>query len=133
VSVGVVDGGAVTEVLDGLAGALGASEEDGIRALRGAKGELVEGDALTAGLDDSSSSSLGEADGGDGKSRHLQETWVVCYRTNNNCSLILLTLHESCQTRERNRGIVDSGHSQSLHDSGGEFRVGSSFKEAVML
>jgi hypothetical protein len=58
VGVGVVDRGGVTEVSDGLAGILGAAQEHGVGALGLAEGELVEGDALTTGLGDTSSGIL---------------------------------------------------------------------------
>lgn len=53
--VGVVDRGGVAEVSDGLTGVLGTAKEHGVGALGLAEGELVEGDALTTGLGDTSS------------------------------------------------------------------------------
>lgn len=93
VGVGVVDGGAVTEMPDGLTGALGATEEDSVGALGGADGELVEGDALTTSCLDASTCALGEAKGCNSKGRNLQHTLIIRDTTNNYCSLSVLILH----------------------------------------
>jgi hypothetical protein len=58
VGVGVVDGGGVTEVSDGLASVLGAAQEHGVGALGLAEGELVKGDALATGLGDTGSAGI---------------------------------------------------------------------------
>src|SRR4051812_36900718 len=44
--------GPEAEVLDSLAGVLGPAEQEGVGAGRGAHGELVDGEALAAGLED---------------------------------------------------------------------------------
>ena len=54
-SMRIVDGGAVSEVANGLAGVLGTTEEDSVASLGGAQGELIEGNALTASLGNSGS------------------------------------------------------------------------------
>lgn len=53
--VGVVDGSLVSEMAHSLTGILGAAEKHSVGSLGGAKGKLVEGDALTTGLDDAGS------------------------------------------------------------------------------
>ena len=68
---------AKTEVLHGLARVLRATEEDGVGASRGTEGELVEGEALTAGLNDAGACGGGEAESADGQLRELKETGVV--------------------------------------------------------
>ena len=54
-SMRIVDGGAVSEVANGLAGVLGTTEEDGVAPLGGTQGKLIEGNALTTSLGNSGS------------------------------------------------------------------------------
>lgn len=54
-SVGVVNGGAVSEVTNCLTGILRATEEDSVATLGGTESELIESDALTTSLGDSGS------------------------------------------------------------------------------
>lgn len=69
--------GTETEVLDRLAGVLGATDEDDVGASRGAEGELVEGEALTAGLEDAGAGGGGEAQGADAELGALDEAGVI--------------------------------------------------------
>jgi hypothetical protein len=55
VCVGVGDRRLVSEMADSLTGVLGAAEKHGVASLGRAKSELIESDALTAGLDNASS------------------------------------------------------------------------------
>lgn len=131
VSVGVVDGGAMTEMLDGLSGALGAAQEDGVGALGGAQGQLVQGEALTTSLDDAGSSSLGEAGSGDLQGGDLQQTRIVGDSAHDNRGLVLLSLHVPRQAGQRKRSSVDSRHSQSLGNGVGELGLASAADEAA--
>lgn len=56
--------GAKAEVLDGLTGVLGATEEEGVGASWRAHGKLVNGEALTAGGQDAGAGSGSEAECG---------------------------------------------------------------------
>jgi hypothetical protein len=60
VSMRVSDRSAVAEVSNALTGILGTSEKNSARTLRSAESKLVECKALATGLNDSSSSGLGE-------------------------------------------------------------------------
>lgn len=131
VSVGVVDAGAVAEVSNGLASALGTTQKHGVGALGGAEGKLIQGDALTAGLDDSSSGGLGEAESSNGQSRNLQQTRIIGDSANDNGGLALLSLHVSGQPRNGNRGVVDLRHSESLHNGRRELGLCTSSKETI--
>merc|ERR1711976_274308 len=65
-----------TEVLvHGTGGAL-ATEEHGVRAPRRGHRELVEGEALTAGLEDAGTRGLGELERRNLELRHLSEAGV---------------------------------------------------------
>jgi hypothetical protein len=65
------------EVLDGLAGVLGSTEEDDVGASGRAEGQLVECEALTASLLDTGTSSGSEAESSDAHLRDLVETVVI--------------------------------------------------------
>lgn len=69
--------GAHTEVLDGLTRVALTADEDGVRASRGAGCELVEGENLTASLEDALAGGCGEAECGDGELGDLGEADVV--------------------------------------------------------
>lgn len=75
--------GAEAEVLDGLTGVLGATEEDDVRASRGTEGQLVESQALTTGLLNASAGSGSEAKRSDGELRDLVEAVVIGDGANN--------------------------------------------------
>jgi hypothetical protein len=66
-----------TEVLDGLTNVPLSSEEDSVRTGRGTERELVEGDSLTAGSDNSLTSRGREFESGNGEFGDLWETLVV--------------------------------------------------------
>lgn len=102
----VVDGGAVTEVPDSLAGVLRSSEQHAVGALWGAESELVEGQALTAGLEDARTSTLREAQSAHGELWHLVEAVVVSDGANKNSDLVLLALHVAGQAGQRQRRLV---------------------------
>ena len=65
------------EVLDGLTGVPLAAEQDRVRAGWGTKGELVQSEDLTAGLQDALLGSSGEAEGGNGELRNLEQTDII--------------------------------------------------------
>lgn len=69
--------GTHAEMLDGLTGVPLAAEQDGVRPGRRAESELVEGQDLTAGLEDALLGRLGEPQGGDGKLRDFQKTDII--------------------------------------------------------
>lgn len=53
--VGVGDRRLVSKMADRLTGILGTTEKHGVASLGGAKGQLVEGEALASGIDNASS------------------------------------------------------------------------------
>jgi len=66
-----------TKVLDGLSDVPLSSEEDGVGSGRGSDGELVEGQGLTAGGNNSLSGRGGEFEGGDRELGDLGKSLVV--------------------------------------------------------
>eukprot|EP00341_Mesodinium_pulex_P013290 CAMPEP_0116912236 /NCGR_PEP_ID=MMETSP0467-20121206/15963_1 /TAXON_ID=283647 /ORGANISM="Mesodinium pulex, Strain SPMC105" /LENGTH=174 /DNA_ID=CAMNT_0004588171 /DNA_START=76 /DNA_END=600 /DNA_ORIENTATION=- len=133
VGVGVVDRGAVTEVADGLSGVLGAAEENGVSSLGRAQSELIQGDALATSLGDAGSSGGGELQSADGQLGHIEETSIISDGANDDRGLAILSLHESRESGDRQRSLVDAGHAQALLDATSEFRVSSSSKKAVQF
>lgn len=59
--------GTEAEVLDSLAGVLGATEEDGVGASGGAESKLIDGEGLAAGSSDAGTGGGGEAESRDGE------------------------------------------------------------------
>jgi hypothetical protein len=80
--------GTHAEMLDGLTGVLGSTEEEGVGSSGEAGGDLIHGEALAAGLLDAGTGRGGEAHGRDGELGELEETVVV----SDGSDLILLTI-----------------------------------------
>lgn len=114
----LVSVGAEAEVLHGLSGVLWSTEEKCVRSSRCPKSELVQGQSLTTGLLNPGSSSGREAKSSDRQLGHVQETVVVGHRSNDDNGLSLVGLGDvRSDTRERDRGAVDSRHKQTTqHD-----------------
>ena len=130
-SVGVVDGGAVAEVADRLAGVLGATKEHGVGSLGSAKSELVKGDVLATGLGDAGSDGVGESQSADRELRDLKQSGIISDGSNQHGSLGLLSLHESGQAGDGEGSLVDLRHAQPLLDASGELGVSSAGQEAI--
>lgn len=149
-----------TEVLDSLTGVLGTTEEQNVGAGWRAEGELVECEALTAGLLDASTSSGSEAKGADAELGELEETVVIGDCADDCADLALLSLGAVLVGRDRNnlgerhRWGVDARHTQSVRgqqstqilydiplmlfyappqDSGVELALGTAVEERVQL
>lgn len=69
--------GTEAEVLDGLTGVLGTTEEDGVGASGEPGSDLIDGEGLTSSLLDAGTSRGSEAEGSDGELGELKETVVV--------------------------------------------------------
>jgi hypothetical protein len=66
---------AETEMLDGFTRVLWSAEEKSVGAGWGALRKLIEGEALTTGLDDTGTGGCGEAEGGDGELGDFEEAF----------------------------------------------------------
>ena len=133
---------AKAEVLDGLTGVLLATDEDGVRAGRGAGSELVERDALTASRLDAGTRSVGESQRSNRELGELKNSVVVGDGANNNNGLgglrgrssnTALRLGQVDDARDRNRGLVDLGHVKAAENGLVESAVRSAGEEAVEL
>ena len=134
--------GTETEVLVGLPGVLGTSEEEGVGTGRGAESELVEGDGLTTGGLNASAGSGGEPESGDRDLGDRKETVIVGDGTDNNdgavvvLGVLLVDVGVASVTRDLaqgHRGAVHLGHEQAAEDDLVEGRIGTTRQEAVKL
>lgn len=111
---------AETEVLDGLTSVLGATEEDDVGAGWGAESELVEGDALTAGLLDAGTGGRGEAKSADAHLWDLEHTVVIGDGADDSADLalggllVVLVGGDGDDLGEGDRWGVDARHAQSV-------------------
>ena len=110
--------GTEAEMLDSLAGVLGATEEEGVGTGGLLESELIESDGLAASGDDAGTGGGGEAQSGDGHLGDDQETVVIGDGTNNNDGLLLVAVLEVLgNAGQRDRRAVDAAHEQAAkHD-----------------
>lgn len=84
--------GTEAEVLDGLAGVLGSTEEQSVGTSGETGGNLVDGESLTTSLLDAGAGRGGEAQGSDGELGELEEAVVVGDGADNDNGLALVGL-----------------------------------------
>jgi hypothetical protein len=84
--------GTKAEVLDGLTGVLGSTEEEGVGSSGEAGSDLVNGEGLTTGLQDAGTGRRSEAESRDGELGELEETVVVSDGADNDDGLSLVGL-----------------------------------------
>ena len=111
--------GTHAKVLDGLAGVLLATEQDSVRASGRTERKLVEGEDLTAGLQDALLSRSGEAKSRDRKFGDLQQTNVIRNGTDSHDDLGVAicgirSLLENAGKRDGR--AVDLGEEQTVED-----------------
>ena len=127
-----VTGTAGAKVFDGLTGVLLAPQQQGARAGRGTLGELIQGQSLTAGLDDAGTGDLAELQGGDGHLGDLQEALIVGHSSDQDGDGTLgLAVQLLGNGRQRHGGTVDLAHAQALRDGLVETRLGAAGQEAI--
>ena len=127
--------GTEAEVLDGLTGVLGATEEEGVGTGRGAHGQLIDGQGLTTSGDNAGAGSGGVAEGSDRELGELKETVVVSDGADQDDGLALVSLagvlvgSSGNDLGERHGRAVDLAHHQAAEDSGVELAVGTAFAQ----
>jgi len=129
---------AETEALDSLSGVLWSAEEDGVGSGWGSESELVEGEGLTTGSENSGTGSGGELQGGNGELWDGKSTVVVSDGTDNDNGLAMVGWGVwvggvSDDSRERDWWAVDLGGKESAQDNLVEWSVGSTGEEPVQL
>ena len=123
--------GTEAEVLDGLTGVLGSTEEDGVGTGGETGGNLVDGESLTTSLLDAGAGRGGEAHGSDGELGELEEAVVIGDSADNDNGLALVVLRVglvgggSDDLGEGDRGAVDLGHHKTAEDNLVEGRIGA--------
>lgn len=109
--------GTEAEVLDGLTGVLGATEEQSVGTGRGTQSKLVQGEGLTTGLLDTGAGGGGETQSSDGKLGDVQEAVVIGDGADHDHGLALLRLVDvRGDARKRNRGAVDARHEEAAEN-----------------
>ena len=123
-----------TEVLQGLS-ASSASQQYCVLAVGRDLNELVETQALAAGLQDFASRGLGELQGANSDLRHLEQSFVVEDLSDDDQDLALLVVVVGVleQLGDGDGVSRDSALTKSLVDDFVERHVGSSGEELVQL
>lgn len=126
--------GTEAEVLEGLTGVLGATEEEGVGTGGLLQSQLVKGNGLAAGSSDAGTGGGGEAESGNGGLGDGQETVVVSDGTNNNDGLLVVAvLKVGRNAREGDGGAVDAGHEQAAEDDLVEGGISAACRWLVFL
>lgn len=119
--------GTEAEVLDGLTGVLGATEDEGVATGGGAEGKLVEGDGLTTGGEDAGTGGGGEAEGSNGHLGEGEHAVVIGDGADDDDGALLLLGGVGHNAGEGDWGPVDLGHKQAAEDDLVEGRVGTAW------
>lgn len=115
-----------TKVLNSLAGILGASDEKGVASRGSPQCQLVEGQDLTTGSQDSGPRSRGEAKSSDAHLGDGQEAVVIGDGANDDDGLAFGLLGGVCHdARDGHRRAVDSRHEEAAEDDLVEVGIGS--------
>lgn len=117
--------GTHAEVLDGLTGVLGTTEQQGVATSGGTESKLIEGQSLTAGSENASTGGGSESESSDAQLGDLEKAVVVGDGGNNNDDLALLVSGLTRKAGDGDRGSVDAGHEQTAEDDLVEARVGT--------
>jgi hypothetical protein len=121
VGVGIVDGGAVTEVANSLASTLATTEQNSVATLGGSKGKLIKGKAFTTSLCNAGSGISSEFEGTNGELWDFKKSNIVGDSSDNDGSLSILSFHVASQSRNGDWGLVKAGHTQSLGNNFSKF------------
>ena len=118
--------GTEAEVLDGLTGVLGATQEERVGARGLLEGELVEGENLAAGALDPGASSGSEAERRYINLGNLEQAVIVGNGADHDDRLLLVAVLEvRSNARERDGRAVDAAHEQAPEHDLVEGRVGA--------
>lgn len=118
--------GTHAEVADGLAGVLGATEQQGVGTSGLLEGQLVEGLDGAAGSEDASTGGGGETQSGDVHLGDLEQTDIIGDGADNDDGLLLVAVLEvGLDAREGDGRAVDAGHKETAQDNLVEGSVGT--------
>lgn len=120
--------GTEAEVLDGLTGVLGATEQQGVGTGGLLQGELVESLGSAASSQDTGTGSSGETQGSDVHLGNLEQTGVIGDGADNDDGLLLVAvLDVGVDAGERHGRSVHAGHEQTAQHDLVEGRVGTAY------
>ncbi|GMR48628.1 hypothetical protein PMAYCL1PPCAC_18823, partial [Pristionchus mayeri] len=104
-----------TEVSLGFASLAGTLDEEGVLSLGGASCELVDGDDLASGLENTGTSRIGDAESGNGDLGNLEDALVIGDGGKRNNDLVLISgLSQIARDAgNRERSAVLAGHEQA--------------------
>ena len=120
-------------MLDSSAGSAATLEQDGVSTGRAAESELIERDAFTTSLENTSTGSLSEVESTNLEGGDFHHADIVSNRTDNNSNLAFLTLHVSSESIQTHGRAVDSAHVKTSKNDSGELGSSTSSDEAVKL
>ena len=123
------------EVSLSLTGLAGSLDEEGVLSLRGTGSELVEGDDLSSGLQDTSASALGDAKSGDRDLGKLEDTAVVSHGRGGNNDLVVVSglLQDTGDASNGERSSVLARHKETLQNDAVELLSSAASEVAVEL
>lgn len=119
--------GAEAEVLEGLTGVLGATEDQSVATCGSTESKLIQSNGFTAGSNDAGTGGGGESQGSDGCLGELEESVVIGDGADDddNSLLSLLLLGVGHNAGQGDGRSVDLGHEQTSKNDLVEGRVGS--------
>ena len=112
-----------------------ALKKDRVLTGRGLQSQLIQGQDLTAGLQNALAGLLGDVQGSDRHFRDLEEPQVIGNSTDDDCGLAITTslLHVTSQSGDRDWGSVHLGHEETAKHNFVELGIGTTSQEAVQL
>ena len=120
-----------TKVFGRFTSVLGTTDENSVGTSRSTESQLIQGQAFTTSLQDTSLGSLGEVKSSNRDLGNFEETAVISNSTNNNNSVVALGATNNA--RETDRGTVDTRHKETLQDDLVELGISATGKETVKL
>ena len=126
--------GTEAEVLDGLTGVLGATEDQGVATGRRAESKLIQSDGLTTSSDDASTSSGGETKSGDGHlGVGLGGRGIIKKKNNDDGALLALAVDVGNNARQGDGRAVDLGGEETTENNLVEGSVGTTYRILVSI
>lgn len=132
---GVGLSGSLSEVTVGRTGSAASLHQDGVLSLGGLEGQLIEGEDLTAGLENAFARAGGDVHGAERQLGDLVQTKIVGDGADNDGGLAIAAwlLHHARDAGDRHGWPVHAAHIQTLQDDLVELGVGSASQEPVEL
>lgn len=120
----------------GLASVALALHQHGVASGRRQQSQLIEGEDLTASLQDAFAGALGHTQSTDAQFRDVQQTQVVGHSADDDGDVVVLgltCLQQAQHSLKRDDWAVDTAHEQTTQDNLVEFLVRTAVQVAVQL